>query len=206
MTTADITMESSQENQDTPTTSNKWTVHSMPNLFQSNPLASSLSSILLVEVRLRPRAAARFETIRNLVHTYLNSFDRIGLPSTLDGWQDIPELASSVERIVASESACPSHTLSLQEMTLQIHVYQPSDTDSFEEFSNSAGVRDDDDDTMAASVCELPNRGWEGLWDSLIYADNIKMNLLDYIHATLLLSDANVDCEHSLRDVKDMLF
>ncbi|KAG5654453.1 hypothetical protein H0H81_001952 [Sphagnurus paluster] len=151
----------------------KWTVH--------------------IEVRLRPRAAARFDTIRKLVHKYINSFDRIGLPSTIDGWQDVPELASSVERIVASESACPTHTLALEEMSIQIHVYQPSDSDSFEEFSNSAGVREDGDDTMAASVCELPNRSWEGLWDSLIYADDIKMKLLDYIHATLVLSDANVD-------------
>jgi hypothetical protein len=79
-------------------------------------------------------------------------------------------------------------------MALQIHVYQPSDTDSFEDFSNSSGVRDDDD-TTAASVNDLPNRSWNGLWDSLIYADDIKMKLLDYIHATLVLSDANVDCE-----------
>ncbi|KAF5388166.1 hypothetical protein D9615_000206 [Tricholomella constricta] len=176
MTVVDVAMEGSQEGESS--TKNRmpapvWTVH--------------------IEVRLRPRAAARFETIRNLVQTYVSSFDRIGLPSTLDGWQDVPELASSVERIVASESACPSHTLALEEIALQIHVYQPSDSDSFEEFSNSAGVRDDDDNTMAASVCELPNRSWEGLWDSLIYADDIKLKLLDYIHATLVLSDANVD-------------
>ena len=81
-------------------------------------------------------------------------------------------------------------------MSLQIHVYQPSQSDSFEEFSNSTpGSGGDDDNTMAASVCELPNIGWEGLWDSLIYADEIKLKLLDYIHATLVLSDANVDCE-----------
>ncbi|KAG5339202.1 hypothetical protein C0989_005183 [Termitomyces sp. Mn162] len=158
-------------------TTSKWTVH--------------------VEVRLKPRAAARFDSIRNSAHTYIKTFERISLPSTLDGWQDVPELISSVDRISVSESACPSHTLALEDAALQIHVYQPSDSDSFEEFSNSAGVRDDDDDTMAASVCELPNSTWEGLWDSLIYADDIKLKLLDYIHATLLLSDANVDCESS---------
>jgi hypothetical protein len=130
------------------------------------------------------------------VHTYIASFDRIGFPSTLTGWQDIPELASSVERIAASESSCPSSTLSLEEIALQIHVYQPSDADSFEEFSNNTGVKDDDD-TTAASVSDLPNRSWEGLWDSLIYADDIKLKLLDYIHATLVFSDANVDCEAS---------
>ena len=78
-------------------------------------------------------------------------------------------------------------------MALQIHVYQPSETDSFEEYANASGSRDDDDDTMAASVYELPNRSWEGLWDSLIYADDIKLKLLNYIHATLVLSDANID-------------
>lgn len=82
----------------------------------------------------------------------------------------------------------------MEEMNIQIHVYKPSDGDAFEEFSNSSGNVNDDDDTMAASLCELPNRSHEGLWDSLIYADDIKMKLLDYIHATLVFSDANVDC------------
>jgi hypothetical protein len=86
----------------------------------------------------------------------------------------------------------------MEEAVIQIHVYQPSDNDAFEEFSNSAGNRNEDDDTMAASVCELPNRSYEGLWDSLIYAGDIKMNLLDYIHATLVFSDANVDCESTI--------
>jgi hypothetical protein len=81
-------------------------------------------------------------------------------------------------------------------MSLQLHLYQLSDSDSFEEFSHDAdGAAADGDEVMAATVCELPNRSWEGLWDSLIYADNIKLKLLDYIHATLLLSDAGVDCE-----------
>lgn len=33
-----------------------------------------------------------------------------------------------------------------------------------------------------------------GLWDSLIYSDGVKLKLLDYIHATLVLSDAGIDC------------
>ena len=146
-------------------------------------------------MRLRQKSSSRFETVRGLVRSYVNSFDRIVLHSVLNGWQDIPELASSVEKISVSESACPSNTLPLEETVIQIHVYQPSDGDTFEEFSNSAGAKDDDDDTMAASICELPNKSWEGLWDSLIYTDDIKMKLLDYIHATLVLSDAKVDCE-----------
>jgi pachytene checkpoint protein 2 len=174
----------------------KWVTHGISASVHSNRSTSCTNQIqCIVEVRLKPRAAARFDTIKNLVHVFLNSYDKIGVPSTLNGWQDTRELNASVEKICVCESACPTHTLSLQEVSLEVHVYQPSDTDTFEEFSNSAGARADDDDTMAASVCELPNRSWEGLWESLIYADNIKLKLLDYIHATLVLSDANVDCE-----------
>ena len=48
---------------------------------------------------------------------------------------------------------------------------------------------------MAASACELPSMSWEGLWESLIYSDDIKSKLLDYIYATVVFSDADVDCE-----------
>jgi pachytene checkpoint protein 2 len=148
-----------------------------------------------VEVRVSRKATVRFDTIKSHVHAFLtSSFDRISLPSILEGWEDLPVLASSVECITASESASPSLSLPLQQTSLQIHIYQPSDTDSFDEFSN--GLKDGEgEEVMAASVCELPNMGLEGLWDSLIYADNVKTKLLDYIHATLVLSDADVDCE-----------
>ncbi|CAA7260160.1 unnamed protein product [Cyclocybe aegerita] len=177
MVSADISMESQtpapEANQASTTGAMRWTVH--------------------VEVRLKPRASSRFDTIRNLVHSYVTSFERLVLPSTLSGWEDIPELLSSVERISVCEAQCPTASLKMEEMVIQAHVYQPSDGDAFEEFSNSSGSRGEDDDTMAASICELPNRSYEGLWDSLIYAGDIKMKLLDYIHATLVLSDANVD-------------
>lgn len=122
------------------------------------------------------------------------SHDRIGIPSVLEGWQDLPELALSVETINICEASCLKQSLSVEELILHVHVYQPCESDSFEEFSNDSGGRDDDD-TMAASVCELPNKNWDGIWNSLIYADDIKLKMLDYIQATLLLSDANVDCQ-----------
>ncbi|KAJ7667789.1 P-loop containing nucleoside triphosphate hydrolase protein [Mycena polygramma] len=170
---SDITMGSSQDINPDSLTTRQWNVH--------------------IEVRLQSRATARFETIRARVFDWVHSFDRINLSSTLEGWQDVPELASSVEQVLVSDSSCPSHSLPISEMSLQIHVYQPSDTDSFEEFTNSSGTRQDEDETMAATVCELPNRALDGLWNSLIYADDIKMKLLDYIHATLVFSDAGVD-------------
>jgi len=46
---------------------------------------------------------------------------------------------------------------------------------------------------MAATVAHLPAQALEGIWDNLIYDDNIKQNLLNYIHATQLFGDKQVD-------------
>lgn len=131
-----------------------------------------------VEVRLSAKTTVRVDAVRHQVHTYLkSSFDRICLPSVIQGWEDIPVLSSSVERIAVSESACPSSSLPIDEISLQIHVYQPSDSDPVEEFSN--GASDGGEEVMAATTCELPCIAWDGLWDSLIYSDNIKLKLLE---------------------------
>jgi hypothetical protein len=102
-------------------------------------------------------------------------------------------LASSVEQITACESSSPTSYLPVAQASLQIHVYQPTDGDAAEGFST--GPSGDGEEITAASVCELPSRQWEGLWDSLIFPDDTKSGLLDYIYATVLFSDANVDCE-----------
>lgn len=146
-----------------------------------------------IEVRVSPSATSRFDTIRNAVHTYLTlSLSHIYLPSTIQGWEEVPLLAASVTHISAAESSCPSSSLPIEETALQIHVYQPSDADAFEELA-SGGGRGEGEEVMAASVCELPSLAWEGLWESLIYSDDIKSRLLDYIYATVVFSDADVD-------------
>ncbi|EKM59695.1 uncharacterized protein PHACADRAFT_158144 [Phanerochaete carnosa HHB-10118-sp] len=146
-----------------------------------------------VEVRVKQTATARFDTIRNYVHQYItSSFSHIYLPSVLQGWEDVPLLSSSVDRIRASESPCPSPSLPIEQISLQIHVYQPTDSGAFDELA-TGGSRADGEEVMAASVCELPSLNWEGLWESLIYSDGIKAKLLDYIYATVVFSDADVD-------------
>jgi len=164
-----------------------------PSPFPSKPSAAPVIWPVHIEVRVAPTATSRFDTIRNNVHAYLtSSLSHVYLPSTIQGWEDIPLLASSVTRIFASESPCPSSSIPIDQTALQIHVYQPSDADAFEELA-SGGGRGDGEEVMAASVCELPSLAWEGLWESLIYSDDIKARLLDYIYATVVFSDADVD-------------
>lgn len=89
-------------------------------------------------------------------------------------------------------SASPEPELPLGAANLVIHVYQPMDGTIEEQFASGGG--EDDETAVVATVCELPARVWEGLWDTLVYEDDIKTRLLDYIYATLVFSDANVDC------------
>ena len=166
---------------------------SSQSVFMALLLFHILTSIV-VEVRLSPTSTARFDTIRNAVHQYiLKSFETIAPSSKLDGWEDVPVLASSVEQIMACESSSPTSYLPVAQASLQIHVYQPTDGDSVEGFST--GSSSDGEEITAASVCELPSKQWEGLWDSLIFPDDTKSRLLDYIYATVLFSDADVDCK-----------
>ncbi|PPQ81746.1 hypothetical protein CVT24_003730 [Panaeolus cyanescens] len=161
------------------------------------PAAQSTSTLsrwtVHVEARLKSRSSARFETIRSRVHAFITSLNFLALPSVVEGWENQPDLASAIERISVCESSCHKSSLTMEEMNIEVHVYQPLESDAFEEFLPDSNGRGDEDTSMAATVCELPNKSYEGLWDSLIYADNIKIKMLDYIHATLILSDANVD-------------
>ncbi|KAI6034290.1 P-loop containing nucleoside triphosphate hydrolase protein [Pisolithus microcarpus] len=157
------------------------------------PTSDSTASGFSVEVRLAPKSRRRVDIIQNLVREFIqSSYERLSLPSVLRGWDVDSVLASSVERIAVAESSCPASSLPLDEVSLQVHAYQPSESDAVEEYANGTG-NDGADQVHAASVCELPCKSWEGLWDSLYYPDNIKLKLLDYIHATFVLSDANID-------------
>ncbi|EIW82235.1 AAA-domain-containing protein [Coniophora puteana RWD-64-598 SS2] len=145
-----------------------------------------------VEVRLSAKSKRRFDTIKSQVKGWLQSLECLSIPSDLHGWEQDPSLASCVERIAVAESPCPSSILPLSQISLNIHTYQPIESDSVDEYTNG-NDSGEGEGVLAASVCELPSTSLEGLWDGLIYSDNIKLRLLDYIHATLILSDLNVD-------------
>jgi hypothetical protein len=88
---------------------------------------------------------------------------------------------------------CPHLYISVSQCEFETHVYQPFLENGMAEIS--AGGEDGEEEVMAATVADLPCAVWEGLWESLIYAGNIKGKLLNYIYSTLLLSDAGVDCK-----------
>jgi hypothetical protein len=148
--------------------------------------------------------------IRSAVEAFiLKHYEYIHIPNTFKDWSSDPVLGDDVELIHITESgmspdivsrseseecvitASPTSELPIGAANLLIHVYQPTDGAIEEQFAS--GGDDDDEAAVVTTVCELPSRVWEGLWDTLVYEDDIKTRLLDYIYATLLFSDANVD-------------
>ncbi|KAL7415362.1 P-loop containing nucleoside triphosphate hydrolase protein [Mrakia frigida] len=154
-------------------------------------------SPLHIEVRLSPHSTLRHDHVRHIVETFINeNFTKIAVDGVeVDGWREVHILEENCESIKAAECALDLPFPPLSSLVLQTHVYQPSRITALEEFSASAEEDDDEDSEgiMAASVRELPSKGLEGVWDTLIYGDDIKNRLLNYIYTTLLFSDANVD-------------
>ena len=148
-----------------------------------------------VEVRLRPVSTANDDEVRAEAISFLtSSYTTLQSETEITDWSASPFLTTHVDRIRIAEIAATSATsISVSEAKLEVHVYQPSSTDIVDEFSAADPNADEGDETTAASVAELPNRSLDGVWDSLVYEDDIKPKLLNYIYTTLLFSDANVN-------------
>ncbi len=167
----------------------------------SGPAQGSRTAILTavhVEVRLRPVSTANDDAVRAEVTSFLTSTQTSLRGETeIIEWTASPFLTANVDRIriaeIAATSSAASASIPITDAKLEIHVYQPSSTDIVDEFSAADPNADEGDETTAASVAELPNRSLDGVWDSLVYEDDIKPKLLNYIYTTLLFSDANVN-------------
>ncbi|SPO30044.1 related to PCH2 - putative ATPase [Ustilago trichophora] len=162
---------------------------------------SASSTAVHIEVRLRSISTASDDDVRAHATSFLTSnFAALQGESEITDWSASPFLTTHVDRIriaeaaVTTPSAAPaSASIPIAQAKLQVHVYQPSSTDIVDEFSAADPNADEGDETTAASVAELPNRSLDGVWDSLVYEDDIKPKLLNYIYTTLLFSDANVN-------------
>jgi hypothetical protein len=130
------------------------------------------------------------------------------VPSEYDGWKTHPGLSSDIDRVQLAELSSADLSgmagsvsfsglwLPAKQALLHIHVYQCTDANEDPTYAGEG-----DDEVMCSSEIVLPVQSWEGLWESLIYPDDIKTRLLEYIYTTVLYSDANVDREvHSSDD------
>lgn len=105
-------------------------------------------------------------------------------------FEDEPLLMKHIEQIrVVEVSGSNKEILYLDEVDLDVHIYQLNNSLPF---INNFDDQDLEDGPMAI-VTELPSLSLEGLWDSLVFEDNIKNNLLHFIHTVMLFSDKDVN-------------
>ncbi|PWO00180.1 AAA-domain-containing protein [Tilletiopsis washingtonensis] len=154
-----------------------------------------LRPIVHLEARLQPTSTMRSDAVREALRAHLDAnVASLECESRLDdGWQDVPLLRQHVAGVRVGECTTPSSIVSLAQTDVQIHIYQTAPDSSVEEFSAGLGDEEGEEQVVAASVLELPSESVEGVWESLIYGDDIKLRLLNYIATTLRFSDANVD-------------
>ncbi|GAA5974715.1 hypothetical protein JCM11641_007236 [Rhodosporidiobolus odoratus] len=149
---------------------------------------------LHIEVRLLPTSTMRYDLIRRLMHQHLDSeYETLLTHAEVHDWRDVGVLAQNVDRVWVGDCSLPTPAVPLDSVSLHLHIYQPPSTSRLTEFAASAQTDEDDSDTPAASVLELPSLSLEGVWDTLIYDGDVKGKLLNYIYSTLLFSDAMVD-------------
>ncbi|KAK0529386.1 hypothetical protein OC835_004356 [Tilletia horrida] len=153
-------------------------------------------TILHVEARAKPQSSMRQDSLRKAIYTYLeNTQTHLQADAELSGWDSVPLLAGNLDALRIAESSNEQEFVPFAQAQLQIHIYQPALEDAVHEFASGEDGGDgmEEEQVMAATVAELPNRALDGVWNSLIYADDVKVRLLNYIYTTLLFSDANVD-------------
>ncbi|KLO12810.1 AAA-domain-containing protein [Schizopora paradoxa] len=145
-----------------------------------------------IEVRMKSRSSVSFDSIRRLVHEYIyNNCAYLFMPDEVRGWQSSPILQQNVERIAISDSVYTSNSLPIEKCSLQIHVYQPTTDSTYDK--SATNPSESSEEFSAGVISELPSRELEGLWESLYFNDDVKSRLLNYIYATVVFSDADVD-------------
>ncbi|KAE8271165.1 hypothetical protein A4X09_0g1194 [Tilletia walkeri] len=164
---------------------------------QSQQVAgSSLKINLHVEARAKAQSSMRQDSLRKAILNYIeNSQTYLQTECELSGWKNVPLLAGNLDALRIAESSSGQEFVPVGQAQLQIHIYQPALEDAIHEFASGEDGAEgmDEEQVMAATVAELPNRALDGVWNSLIYADDVKVRLLNYIYTTLLFSDASVD-------------
>ncbi|KAG5520067.1 hypothetical protein PMAC_001143 [Pneumocystis sp. 'macacae'] len=147
--------------------------------------------LLHIECSLKEKSTCRFDTAAHHVRQFLlENFSSLTLNTEFRNFEDELLLMKHVEQIrVVEASGSDKEILYLDEVDLDIHIYQlNNDLPTLSSFDY-----EDQEDGPMAIVTELPSLSLEGLWDNLVFENNIKNNLLHFIHTVMLFSDKDVN-------------
>ncbi|RKP05114.1 P-loop containing nucleoside triphosphate hydrolase protein, partial [Thamnocephalis sphaerospora] len=145
-----------------------------------------------VECCLRSRSTCRYEVARDAVRAFLQAHPELLQPhtelrdhATKDAFLDqhVASLATG-EVEGGTDMAYPP-----DEIDLVVHVYQLSDDEGHE----TMGTDDADGHAVLFQQLALPARTIAGLWESLVYEENVKGRLMRYVTAAMHFSRLSVN-------------
>ncbi|WVF65932.1 hypothetical protein IAT40_000670 [Kwoniella sp. CBS 6097] len=150
-------------------------------------------TVVHVEVRLRPDNIALSHNIERNTRGFIGNIDgAIPLGDKLHGWTDIGILDDNVDRIWVDEGVRGESSVKPVDANIQLHMYRAIELDVLQEFS--ADFDDDEEEKVtAASMRILPSLELDGIWETLVYADDLKTRLLDFIYTTIHFSELEID-------------
>ncbi|XP_052061155.1 pachytene checkpoint protein 2 homolog [Mytilus californianus] len=152
------------------------------------PCTNNNVPIFHVEVCQKPTSAARnnivCEKVQALLKRHKMAYGDLYIMDFDDSF--LQEHVQSVFLCDTDLANSEKKGIDLTGNNIQIHVYQLQD--------DGPGTEElDDEDLAAANHWLLPSTDFHGMWDSLVFDDDIKGNLLNYAATTLLFSDRKVD-------------
>ncbi|CAG8795196.1 8007_t:CDS:10, partial [Gigaspora margarita] len=130
----------------------------------SPPLVTGRArSILHIECCLKTHSTVRYDVIREQVEKFLREFKTSLLcHSEISDFQDVALLKENVEYMIVAEAGCDTSEIQiLENVDLNIHVYQLNEDDVVEEYQEEENV-------LTANYWDLPARALDGLWDKII--------------------------------------
>ena len=94
---------------------------------------------------------------------------------------------------------CETHplkkrTLDLRFTNLDIFLFHwAASLESFDSHRPKSSMSSEEDKVVTLQEHTLPSKEFLGLWESLVFDNNLHYDLLDYIHTALLFSDCDID-------------
>ncbi|XP_036395720.1 pachytene checkpoint protein 2 homolog [Megalops cyprinoides] len=137
-----------------------------------------------VEVHVKSHSTARRDDIKMHVLALLNRHRMVFGDYK---WVEFDEdfLVKHVESVAIVDAE--RQPIDLKSCCLSIHIFTLNDD------GPSTLNLEEEEELSAANHWLLPAAEFNGIWESLVYEDGVKTQLLDYVSTTIFFSDKNVD-------------
>ena len=141
---------------------------------------------------LRPTSTATHEDVREQILAWLRrdsvtlrpSGGFLVLPQGVDVLEHVDNVTVNYDEKLPGDDADPIY--GHEDLNLAVNVFQLNEDGAGEEM-------DGEDDIATYKEWVLPSRDFHGMWESLVYGDDVKLRLTKYAGNALLFSQRGVD-------------